>query len=682
MTAVPIGRRSLAVATVLMLVATALFTTIGLDGREARAENLPTPWLVTVTPSKNLTDGSKIAINLRTDPIFPIFQAKAQVCRRGVAYDVATGMVPADDFTTGGDNCPSVPISTSADLIVSDGDTLTTATQPAGETFTMYVGTGTASWESVIDQQVKTLTCDYQNPCDLVVEVRGTDVDSVTRWVPFVQPLTYMATDPIAGCGGPAEGMLATGASDRLGPTWVDLTLDQCRSGAQSGAATGASFSGEGDAMDGFSRGQLDLAYSSVGYDEAAGLGRGTASDPLTPRASAAVPIGMNAVVLAVGNGRRSATNRKVPYSDVRMTLDQVTALLAGGPFQFDAYYPEFVSLNPEFADTGLISNTSAIRVGAYADAESTSWFMTDHLKTNRPSLWKVPDTNTFGEERNLPRSATATLGLASPSFQNALDLFTGRIMLERSLRLSGADEYGGIWVLTDLATAKLLGLTVVQIENANGVFVAPDADTMTAAIPTMTTTADGRLVPNPSATPSIDGVQPYPLTYVEYAIAPVERLATAECVERATSQSLMTSWLDYLIGPGQSKLPDGIVPLDDTLRAAANSAIAMVGSTAPACATTVPLDGMPLVSPPSAIVSGYRTSTSPVVGPATGSATAAPQILADLELASALDEMGGFDSSSSSSLALLAIAGVFILVLAAAAMTTGRIPVRFRRRA
>ncbi len=683
--------RGTAVPVVLLLLAVSIFATLGSGEKTAHAENAPAPWYVTVTPNQNLTDGAQVSINLQTDPTYPIYQAKAQVCRHGVAYANSDSIVPAEDFTTGGANCPSIPISSSADLVSADGDTFSTAVLPGGETFVTHVGAGVAQWNSVIDDSAQSLTCDFQNPCDLVVEVRGADVDLQTRWIPYVQTITYLADDPIAGCGGPADGMLVTGGSDRMGPAWVNLTLDQCKkSGAQHGAASGASLAGEGDAMDNFSRGDLDLAYSAVGYDAAVGLGHGTKSEPLTPRASVSVPIALNATVIAVGNGYRSSTNRKIPYSDVKITLDQATAMFAGGPFQFDAYTTDFEGLNPQFASTGLFSNTSPIKVGAYADAESTSWFMTKFFKDQRPDLWKVPDNNSFSEERGLPRPASASLGVASPSYQNALDLFSGRTLLDKAIRLRGGDEYGGIWVITDYATALLLGMTPVQIENANGVFVGPNAESMAAAVPTMKATDDGRLMPDYSSVPNIDGVQPYPLTYVEYAVAPTQKLVDTKCVERSTSQGLMATWLNYVVGDGQSKLPAGYLPLTDDLKTSAATAIAKVGSSAPTCATTtattspgaVEASGDSVaVTPPAAVRRVASASGTPPAAAAAAGAAASTQVLADAELASALADMGSFNDGSATS-GLLAIGGlvaVFGLLVISAMATSGKLNLRRR---
>ena len=98
----------------------------------------------------------------------------------------------------------------------------------------------------------------------------------------------------------------------------------------------------------------------------------------------------------------------------------------------------------------------------------------------------------------------------------------------------AGPSPSGGAWYFTDLATANALGLTVVQIQNENGAFVGPTPETMAAAVPTMTAGRTRRAHPEPmpragrhpaQALPA-GGVEPYPLTYVEYGIAPSQPLA------------------------------------------------------------------------------------------------------------------------------------------------------------
>jgi hypothetical protein len=668
----------LLVSAMVSTMALAAFSAV-LPASPAGAADAPAPWTVSVTPNKNVTDGSLVSINLRTPEDHRIYSARAQVCRLGVEYARSTTSRPNEDFLPGGLNCPSIPISSSADIGTVDSTTFNTAVTPEGETFTIYVGTGVVEWISDVDSSNQTLTCDYEHPCAMVVEVRGVNASGATEWIPYVQELKYAADDPITGCGGPAEGMVATGGSERISGAWVDLTLDQCHlEGAQAGAATSASFAGEKDSMEAFSANSLDIAYSAVGYDSAVGFGTGTEAEPLTTRPSVAVPVNLNAVVVAVGNGRFGANEHKVPYSNVRMTLDQVTQLFSGGPFQFtDGWIEGFTALNPQFRETGVYANTSPIKVGASSAADAQSYFFTNFLKTHRPSLWKVPDTPTFGPERGLTRGVDASLPLATPSYGGVLDFYSGEPLLKKTIRALGSDSFGGVWVMTDLVTATRLGMAVVSIENNNGKFVSPTQESMGAAVATMTSTDDGRRMPDPNATVAADAVQPYPLTYVEYAIAPTQKLIDSKCKARKTSQDLMHSWLAYMTGDGQEKLPEGYGRLTDDLRQVATTAIEKVGSEYPDClAPEKPLTPNGSGDPVSGAGGSLSGGTYRPTGGAAGAVTtggAAQTGANDVPAA----EMPEFSSrpAASTAAAFGGLLAVLMLLGAMVLATTGRLP-------
>lgn len=666
------------------LVVVALVVVAGLPFTSSRAEavNAATPWTVTISPTTELSDGARVRITLQTDADHPISLAKAQVCRSGVNYGTSTSFVPNEDFAIGGPNCPSVPISTSADLSVTDGNTYANATRPQGETFSMLVGVGTVGWNDA-SGQAQMLTCDAQNPCDLVVQVRGVDSDRVLRWVPFVQRLTYRIDDPIAGCGGPAAGIVSSASSDRMSRLWVDLTLEQCHNGTQTGAVSSSSFAGEGTGLDMFSRSDVDMAYSAVGYDQTVGLGRGTNADPLTPRESVAIPVAINATVLAVGNGHPDNNGEKVPYTDVKLTLDEVTGLITGGPDQIDDVLPAIYDRNPQLRSTGMFSPSASIRVGAVPDAESTTWFMTGILDSLRPSRWKVPNNNSFGADAGRERGASASFALADPSFQGVLNLYSGTSILDKTIKLQSTNDYGGIWTVTDLATARFLGLTVVQIQNASGAFVEPTSESMAAALASMTSTADGRLLPDYSAAATGGGAEPYPLTFVEYAIAPLKPLVDSRCVPRPNSQTNLVNWLTYLTHAGQQHLPAGLEPITPAMVTAGDAARARIGSVANTCVPN-PLNpnadpaggGVAPVLPPASVVSRYGSAAKPT-------APAGSTVAVDAQLASVQATMPDFvrRSAGSNTMALVGLVVVLGLLTVSAMATSGRLSLdRFRR--
>lgn len=683
--------RKLAICAVALAIITLSVTILPRERRaDAAVENFPTPWTISVDPTTSLLDGQIIDVTIKTDVDHPVSSIKAQVCRPGVQYLPSSVADPSIEFDLGGPNCPTTPVSTSADIRVSDDGPATYAATEAGYTFSMFIGSGTTTWvdNDSVDQ---TLTCDDAHPCVLVVQARGLDEAGDYRWIPFVQELTYQVSDPIAGCGGKSSDSLSTGSSDRMIDTWVRWTLDQCkRPGAQTGAATVQSFVSEGLAMESYSLGEMDIAYSAVGYDSKLGFGIGTDGEPIAARESVAIPVAINATVLAVGNGVPGPGGRKIPYSEPRMTADELTEMSAGGPVQLSpATLQALFDRNPQLAVSGLIATASSIALGATSEDEATSWLYTNHLDVVRPSLWKVPDSNSFGTERAMDRGSYSRLPIAKPSFGGVLDLFTGRTSLDKAIKKLTRSEFGGVWAITDAATARALAMTPVKIAyDSDGTnFVGPTQAAMNAAVATMSTTTDGRLMPDPtkfvdSSGPEVDGQLAYPMTFVEYAIVPKAPLVDAACAPRPGAQDVMNKWLNYVVNEGQSNLPGGLQPLTADLKATAVAAIAQVGTGTNTCGAPVGSvgSGAGTVAPPTAPgVIARSASKSTAASAAAAAAAAKSQDVTDAELASAIESMGSFDDGSSSS-GLIAIGGlvaVFGLLVVSAMATSGKLNVR-----
>jgi hypothetical protein len=155
------------------------------------------------------------------------------------------------------------------------------------------------------------------------------------------------------------------------------------------------------------------------------------------------------------------------------------------------------------------------------------------------------------------------------------------------------------VWVITDLATAGALNLTPVSVQFApGGPYVAPTPESLAAAARTMKRDPSGTLVPDPDAGPPADGAAPYPLTFVEHALAPAQPLRTEgdaadPCGLRSVSQGLLKDWLAYVTGPGQALLPP-VMALPADLRAEAGAAVDVVGAspTTGPCASETPGGG------------------------------------------------------------------------------------------
>lgn len=512
---------------------------------------------ITATPTTNLVDGQQIAIEVTARDDVTLTRVTARVCRSGVPYATYEDTAPQNG------NCSTFPVSSSADpsapLPVYPG-----GKRAAGR---LAVGVGTVAW--TVRDTPFSLTCDPSNPCQLVVSVRlaGSTTDTYDGGI----TLTYRDSDPTAGCGGLAEGAVAMEASDRLSQAWIDWTIAGCtRPEAEAGAPTRASFTGEGPGLDSFAAGTADVALSAIGHRPGvAGF------DPPEPRAASPVPVAVNAVVIGVAGGELQG-QVKVPYHDVKLTLDEVTELVTGGVGWLQSCCEaDVLARNPEFARslrTGSEQTTVAV-----AGADATSLFTTRYLDEMRPELWTSPITDA-------PRGVDAWLAVADPAFPG-LELLSGRPPLQKVVTEANRNPTPGPrWFLTDLATATQLGITPVAIQGPDGgEFVVPTPESLAAAVPLMTTEENGTRSPDPQASAPAEGPTPYPLTFVEYALAPAEPLLDADCSPRGASQALLGDWLTYVTSDeGQAALADGFVPLTAELRAEAAASIAAVGASTP----------------------------------------------------------------------------------------------------
>jgi hypothetical protein len=547
---------------------------------------------VDMIPNKQLSDGDIVTITVKGPSDLFVYEARAQICRGGVSYAGSTESAPANDFRQGGANCPLVPISSSADVSVSDTATFVNAPTEEGEAFRYLIGAGKVNWTDQRAGSVqRELQCDVDHACDLVVEVQaGNPPETVPTWTPYVIPLDYAQSDPLAGCGGPAQGVLAAGGSDRMQDAWVGWTVADCKRAGQHGGATRMSFVGEGPALDMYASGGLDIAYTAGGYEPALGLSSATAPDG-GRRPSVAIPIAVNAASVGVA-GSYTTAGRYLPFRDVDLTLPELTAMFGGGPSALIPYLGAIGGRNAGLGQAGVLNTIGAFQVGAYPEPESPSWYMTNLFTKLSPSTWVVPDISTAGADRGQPRAASAAMALASPSFAGFIDLLTGRPTVKKSLVKYIGQTGGGGWLLADRASETAFGMAVVETPNAVGAYVAPTKESLYAGVKTMKENDEGILISDPTVTAPVDGVVPYPATMVEYALVPNEPLLNDDCSARSSSQALLTDWLTYITSPeGQALLPAGFEQLPPDLAAQASVRIAQVGSAAPtaSCAGTTP---------------------------------------------------------------------------------------------
>jgi len=647
-----------------------------------------TPWSAAFAPTTQLADGQQVKVTLKTTADFFLNSAEIHLCKPGVTYTGGATQDPA--FRLAGPNCPLTPISSSAQAVVTDSSPNAGAITPEGELITMRVGVGVADWSVGGDvSQPANLTCDADHPCDLVMELRGGPTAAYTY---LSQPLTFRNADPVAGCGGAASGAVASGGSDRMIDAWTTWTLAACHRPDSHGALTTGGFVGEGSAVQQFNAGTLDLAYTAAGNIDDVDLNQDTAA-PGPRRPYVAVPIAINAVTLGLGNGKPSGL-RKVPFNTAYLTAAEAATLFAGGKDGLSSEQIDAIAARPGNEDFSLANPRRAPfyaelaglqPVQAAAEAESTSWIGTNFFHQVAPSSFVVPDLPKFSEAAGKSRGADASLALADPSYILAIDLYSSAAFLSKTLNSLSGSNYGGVWVLADMATANQLTLTPTALGNSAGQFVAPTPETMTAAVADMQPDASGILQLDPTVTAPSGQTQPYPLTYVEYAMVPAEPLVDATCTARPDSQALLTSWLDYLVSSdGQAGLSQGMLPLTAELRTQATAAIAKVGaSPLTSCTPPPPVDTPTTTTPPGSSGGGgsFGSSglgatnagySSPSAATTDGNEQAAA---ADAALASSSTDIPGWGgiSGPSALAAVVALIGVALLLGATARASSGR---------
>ncbi len=320
-----------------------------------------------------------------------------------------------------------------------------------------------------------------------------------------------------------------------------------------------------------------------------------------------AVPIAINAVVLA--HTQSEMVQSVVPPvlgsfpTQLDITVDQAAQLLSSGGAQSGGYTWDgplgqgLLTEDPDLANDidgpagfpgGRIAGAPIV---ATSGTDATTLFTTAFLNALAPATDLIsnafPATGTLSGQLGV-NSNFGIVTTANPTYY--VKTFTGNALMTKDLApLSGSE-----WALTNTASAAATwgGLADFAIQTPDSIgsstptYVAANPQNMDAAVSEMTPQPDGTLLPNLNATP-VNGVEPYPLTYVEYAIVPTQPLLNADCSARTQSQQDLIDWLNYIVGYGQTNLPAGMVQLTPALVADAQAAIAKVGQAAPACTPT-----------------------------------------------------------------------------------------------
>ncbi len=318
------------------------------------------------------------------------------------------------------------------------------------------------------------------------------------------------------------------------------------------------------------------------------------------------------------------------------------------------------LELNPQLSsgqkvtslNNAIVGGAPRLGVAATSGTDATTYLATSFLDAVEPTqLVSAPDA--LAAFPSQPLGTISNFGAPPPAYN--VQTYTGRsILTHYTTPLSGT----AWWALTDAATAATTwgGLDDFALQTpdsltaatpAQATYVAPTTSSMQAAVANMTAQPDGTLLPNPNGG-AVDGVEPYPLTYVEYAIAPAQPLLNSDCTANTAAQTAMSQWLTFLVNRGQGDLPAGMAPLPNTLFAQAMADIAKVGTAAPACT-------------PTAAAAGSNSSTTSTAAGSTstpsGSSAVSPYSLGSSDLNSDVPATGAGSKSSQTTPSKTAVA-------------------------
>lgn len=588
--------------------------TPALSSRDTTTTN---DFTLTVDPTQNLSEGEAMNFTVTatasaTAAGLQIYAAATGWCQYGtglpltaeyVAYQsvLGLGQFPSMSFTGGTD--PACVGNVNNDAIIT-GEAISPPLSSSGQyptlSSTAYAETGIAGG----------VTCDSDDPCEFAVAVwtfNSNDPGAEKVIYPIEVPVTFAPSTLAAACGGAAPGQVESAGPDRLDAIVTAWTLSACSSGIGGGKELTDNTSSQVSdaiALSDFASGDADLAYSGVGYNatDAPGYNAQPGFAPSTARPYVAIPIALNAVVFAhtesdVVPSEVPPVVGPYPYP-LDITIDQAAELLSNGGFvtgdgAWNGALGQGIlgdGQNSELENDEHYGYRNVIsgQLVATSGTDATTLFATAFLNALAPAsvLMSYPDDQASIPSEQL--GVASNFGTNDPPYYTQTE--TGLDLIEKALTPISGQE----WALTDSASAANLwgGLADMSIQNPASLgsgtptFVAPDQASMDAAVSDMSPQPDGTLLPNPANDSDVNGVAPYPLTYVEYAIAPAQPLLNADCTPDTQEQQALTAWLDYITGYGQTLITPstGMAPLTPALDQVAQADIAKVGASAPAC--------------------------------------------------------------------------------------------------
>lgn len=627
----------------------------GTGASPAQAASQPTTYLtLSVNHTEDLATGEAMDLTVSRTPSgtaagVEIRRVVSGWCAPGTTLPTAVPAGPNQSSANvlptvrGGTTVCTTPTFPVINTSVKPPLAIISAPKNATTNYPSAAGTTFAQESSGTQLRNGVLACNTSHPCTFGVAVYVTfkNPAAITATlrsgaIYYLQvPVTFLPSTAAASCGGVAPGRLSSAGPDRVGHLVTDWIIDACQARVGGGKAlanvptTGGS---DSSALCAFAGGAVDFAYSAVGYGTS-----GSAFNPANctggakpDRPYVAVPIALDAVTLSHTQTIWASNNAASMFSVTdysarpRMTDAQLAQLLGAGGLGSWTGSPlgqALVRQTPTFANdlfyTGIQTTfgfnpiVRLARNGNRGVVVTSGTTVTAFLVTR--FLQAVAATTLRSPTAGHPKVGTiANFGLATPKLDTLPA--TGLSAITHVLT-PGTGPTGMPWALLSALDADSLwfGMANVSLQApGTTVYVSPTTSAaLQAAVATMAAQPDGTLLPSLTGG-KVGGSDPYPLTYVEYVIAPTQPLMGPNCTLRTQSQTNLTDWLSYITGVGQTELPAGLAPLPPALQAQAISAIAQVGESPPGC-----------IPPTGTTTSTTTTATTPsTTGAGTGSSS------------------------------------------------------------
>jgi phosphate transport system substrate-binding protein len=181
--------------------------------------------------------------------------------------------------------------------------------------------------------------------------------------------------------------------------------------------------------------------------------------------------------------------------------------------------------------NSGVSLPSTPITLAVRSDSSGTTQNFTLFLQDAAPSAWTLGSDSTI----KWPSSARAASG--NPGVAQTVKSTPGAIGY------------------VDYSTAKASGLSVASVKNKSGAFVAPSADSASAAAAGVTAKPDLTF-----AAVWADGASAYPITYQSWDLVNAKQ-------PNANDAAMLKAYLGYLLGDGQKLLSEiGLAPLPSSL--------------------------------------------------------------------------------------------------------------------